>query len=212
FDEFIKKYNLKEEETQEPVEFINFSLNNFEEMYYPFLTKNACKIAIGIRYDNPFISKIKENVKMDIPQELKEPIKVGLERLKENIKKINIKVIFNKEIIKSLLSSKEFKILTEYLNTQTPLIKFKNIDVRITEDPFSNFSLTDNELIQPSFDPTNKLIGLYISRNKNIYQIFDDKFSEIFEKGTPLNKFIQENKELKIRSLSGTKLFVLCIL
>ncbi|MHA1797282.1 MAG: hypothetical protein ACTSVY_02440, partial [Candidatus Helarchaeota archaeon] len=82
----------------------------------------------------------------------------------------------------------------------------------VTYDDFSNFILTDNELIQPSFDPSKKLIGSYLSRNNNIYQIFYDKFKELFEKGIPINEFIKDQEDIEIKYLNPTQCFVLCLL
>jgi hypothetical protein len=91
-------------------------------------------------------------------------------------------------------------------------MEFKNLKIHVTDENFSNFSLADSELIQPSFDPTNILIGAYISRNSNIYQIFDTKFNEIFEAGIAIEEFLQKDKSLKIDSITETQSFVLCVL
>ena len=121
-----------------------------------------------------------------------------------------MQMIFNAEVIKELLLSPEFKILTDHLAQYN--LEFKSINVHVTYDDFSNFNLTDNELIQPSFDPTNRLIGSYISRNKNIFQIFYDKFNELFEKGIPLDQFVQDESDIDLKELSETQKFVLCLL
>ena len=55
-------------------------------------------------------------------------------------------------------------------------------------------------------------MGAYISRNKNIYDIFADKFIDLFEKGTPINQFIKQNKNLNFESLPEFQSFVLCLL
>ena len=107
----------------------------------------------------------------------------SINKIKDNLKNLKIQVVFNNDLITSLLKSKEFKFLIENIN---PIdFEFKNLEVHIIEEDFSNFSLTDEELIQPSFDPTNKLMGSYITRNEKIYQIFNEKFNELFEKGVP---------------------------
>jgi len=216
--EFFKKHNLLEIETPEPVEFVNFDLDHLEEIYYPFYAERECKIALGIKYENPVASLIREYVNTEskitsfteIPQELKIPFQEGISKLKNNLLKINIQVIFNADLVDELLSSNEFKMVSEFLEQSE--LEFESLDVRITKDNFSNFNLSDNELIQPSFSPTNKLIGAYISRNKNIYQIFYDKFNELFEKGIPLNKYLDNHESLSIKSASDTQSFVLCIL
>jgi hypothetical protein len=207
-DDFIKKYNLKSlEAPQEPVELLLFDIKNVDELYYPLLTRNECKIAIGIRYENPLVSFIKNNSIQKIEERLTFSIIEGMNKIKENLKHIDIQVIFNNKLIEVLLSSKEFSILYNQID---PIeFEFKRLDVHITDEKFSNFSLTDDELVQPSFDPTNKLMGSYISRNDSIYQIFNVKFIEIFDKGMPLNEFVSE---ISTDSLSEKQKFALCLL
>jgi len=209
-EDFTRKYNLEEQLVQEPVEFINYSIRNFDESYHAFLAQSECKIAIGIRYDNPLVAMIHEDRLNKLPEDTRIPMRIGMNRIKDNLKNVEVQVIFNSEVIKDLLVSKEFKLLMDHV---TPFnIEFKRIDIHVTDEAFSNFSLTDTELIQPSFDPTNILIGEYVSRNKNIYQIFYDKFIEIFEKGISIERFIIQNKDVKVDSLSETELFVLCVM
>ena len=209
-DGFLKKYKLDEQVSQEPVEFIKFDLGNLDESYHALLAKKECKIALGIRYINPLIEYIYEDRSKTISEEIQDAIRIGMNRIKENLEKIEIKVIFHSEVIKELLASEEYNLLTEHVEPFN--MQFKNIIVRVTDENFSNFSLTDNELIQPSFDPTNNLIGVYISRNKSIYQIFYDKFVEIFENGVSLNDFIGEDKDITYDSLTETQIFVLCVM
>ncbi len=210
-EDFIKSYNLESpEDTQEPVELIIFDLLNIEEIYYPFFAKKDCKIAIGIRYENPLISSIQEKAINDLQENLKNRFIEGLKGVKENIKNIDIRAIFNSDLVKLLINSKGFTILSEHVESLD--IEFKNIKVRITEENFSNFSLTESELIQPSFDPTNKLMGVYISRTQNIYQIFHEKFNELFEKGVPINEYIKRVDDLSSTTLSETQFLTLCLL
>ncbi|MFX0043261.1 MAG: hypothetical protein ACFE8L_10135 [Candidatus Hodarchaeota archaeon] len=209
-EEFIKKYNLEEQVVQEPVEFINYNIKNFAETYYSFSAPKLCKIAVGIRYDNPLNTLIQKYQIKGIPDDIKEDMATGMKRIKENLKNIDIQVIFNSEVVRELLESKELEILSKHVDSFN--LEFKTFDIKITDENFSNFSLTDNELIQPSFDPTNILIGAYISRNKNIYQIFNDKFKEIYEKGVPIAQFIKKEKKITLDSITESESFVLCIL
>ena len=209
-EDFLKSYNLTEQVTQEFVEFIKYDLSNIYETYYTFTTKNECRVAIGIRYDNDLITMIKEKGPENVPEELRTSMKNGMIKVKENVKNLDIKVIFNAELVKELLKSEDFKILAKHLDQYELL--FQKVNVHVTYDDFSNFGLTDTELVQPSFDPTNKLIGAYISRNSSIYQIFHEKFNELFEKGIPINDFLKENKDLGIESVSEKHSFVLCLL
>lgn len=209
-EDFIQNYSFTEQVTQEFVEFINYDLNNFDETYISFMAEKECKIALGIRYENELSSVIKKYGVSSIPEDLNEAMKSGMTKIKENLFNIDIQVIFSTDLIKELLLSEEFKLVSNYLNSYD--LKFKNIDVRVTDEDFSNFNLTDSDLIQPSFDPTNKLIGAYISRNANIYQIFNKKFNELYEKGIPLNQFLKEEKDLKDEPFSKTQLFGLSLL
>ncbi len=207
---FINKYKLEEQAPQEPVEFIKYDLRNLDESYHALLAQKECKIAIGIKYNNPLIDYIHEDWRKTISEDVQDSVGLGMNRIKENIAKINIKVIFNSEVIKELLSSKEFALLIEHVEPFS--MQFKSISIHVTDEDFSNFSLTDEEIIQPSFDPTNILIGIYVSRNKNIYQIFNDKFEEIYDKGIPLNQFLTQNEDITTNSLNETQAFVLCVM
>ena len=209
-EEFLKSYNIREDSTQEFVEFINYDLNNFAETYSAFLAEKSCQIALGIRYDNDLISLVKQKGIEGIPIEISSSIRDGILKIKENLKSLDLRIIFNAEIVKDLLLSKEFEILSKYVE-QFDLI-FKNIDIHVTPDDFSNFMLTDRELIQPSFDPSNKLIGSYLSRNSTIYKIFADKFNELFENGIPISQFLKEQDDIQISDLNQAQHLVLCLL
>jgi sugar-specific transcriptional regulator TrmB len=208
--DFIRQYQLEESATQEFVEFINYNLNNFDDTYYSFMAKSQCKIALGIRYENELTSVFKKNSFQNIPENLRESMKTGMIKIKENVKNIDLKVIFNAELIKELLNSKEFELLSNHVDTFK--FTFGSVDVHVTYDDFSNFSLTDHELIQPSFDPTNRLIGAYVSRNKNIYQIFNDKFNELYAKGISISQFLREQEEITLPPITESQIFSLCLL
>jgi hypothetical protein len=207
---FLKTYQLEEPASQEFVEFISYNLHNFDDTYYSFMAQNHCKVALGIRYETELTSIFKNYRFHNVPENLRDSMKTGMKKIKDNIGKIEIKIIFNSELVKELLLSKEFQLLSEHVASYD--LSFKNLEVHVTQDDFSNFSLTDNELIQPSFDPTNRLIGAYISRNKNIYQIFNDKFNELYEKGISLLKYLQEHDEVPLETLTESQMFALCLL
>ncbi|MHA1641159.1 MAG: hypothetical protein ACTSUX_07830 [Promethearchaeota archaeon] len=209
-EDFLNKYHISEEVIPEFVEFRNYDLKNFSETYSEFLAKKECKIAIGIKYENDLIYLLKKNSIEKLPKDIKDGIDEGILRFNENLKNLDIEVILNAELLRELLSMNEFKVLSNYLNKFD--LGFKKFLVNVTYDDFSNFILTDNELIQPSFDPSKKLIGAYLSRNNNIYQIFYDKFKELFEKGIPINEFIKDQEDIKIKYLNPTQCLVLCLL
>mgnify|MGYP006277625511 CR=1 FL=1 len=213
-ENFIENYNLEEEQlpTQEPVEFINFGWKNLDEILYPFSVPNNSytKIAVGIRYQNPLASKILESKKDTLTKEVQEAVTEGIEKITPDLQSLKIHVILNEEILENLLHSKEYEVLSPFIGK----LKFsiKEIRVHITKENFSNFSLTEGELIQPSFDPSNQLIGSYISRNSNIYQVFEDKFSEIFKHGIPVDEYLSDNPEFDVDFLSDKEKLTFCLL
>ncbi|KKN11934.1 hypothetical protein LCGC14_1021620, partial [marine sediment metagenome] len=99
-DGFLKKYKLDEQVSQEPVEFIKFDLGNLDESYHALLAQKECKIALGIRYINPLIEYIYKDRSKNITEETQDAIRSGMNRIKENLEKIEIKVIFHSEVIK----------------------------------------------------------------------------------------------------------------
>ena len=208
-DDFSKSFNLSQEVTQEFVEFVNYDLKFFAETYSAFLTESQCKIATGIRYENDLISMVKSLGMDNFPKDIIGSLREGMNKIKNNLKRLDLKIIFNAELVEDLLESEEFNILANHASSFN--LDFKEIVVHVTHDDFSNFILTDKELIQPSFDPSNKLIGSYLSRNGSIYKIFDEKFNELFAKGVKINQFIEE-EGFKVNKLNETQKFVLCLL
>jgi hypothetical protein len=210
-EDFIQQYHLSDQTSESPVEFINYNLENFDDLYYPFFAKNNCKLAVGIRYENLIMSLLQKDSIEALSNENKEIILDGIKDFKDNLSKIEIQVIFNTDILVALLGGGDFETLSQLLSDLD--FKFKKLEVRITEADFSNFSLVDsNELIQPSFDPTNKLMGAYISRNNNIFQVFKDKFNELFDKALDLNTYLERNKSIPYESLTEFESFILCLL
>jgi len=130
FENFLESYNIKQEVVQEPIEFINFSFDNFNEMYYPFFAQNECKIAIGIRYANPLIVSLQKKSIEDFPEHSKTSLISAMNKIKDNVKNINIQAIFNNELLNEILNSKEFSILTEFIESLD--FKFKNINYNPT--------------------------------------------------------------------------------
>ncbi len=210
FEQFIKKYNLSDEPQSEPVEFLSININNIPDLFYVYTSGKSSRIALSIRYDNPFILELKKYLNKELPKNIKEPLIKSLIQLKNEMQDKDIKVIFSKEYLDSTINTQEFKFLTEFIESFS--IQFKNIEVRVFEQGFSNFSLTDDELIQPCFDPSNILIGFYISRSDKIYQIFSDKFNEIFKNAKPINEFLKKVKYNGLKSLSDIQAFILTLL
>ena len=98
-DDFTKQYKMDDQVVLEPVEFINYNVRNFDESYHPFLAQSECKIAIGIRYDNPLIGLMQKYGFDEVPEELSNSMKTGMNRIKDNVKNINVQVIFQSDVV-----------------------------------------------------------------------------------------------------------------
>ncbi|MFX1275116.1 MAG: hypothetical protein ACFFBP_19820 [Promethearchaeota archaeon] len=212
-EDFLNSYELVEEEVQEPVEFINFDIGQISQIHYPFLADNKSKIAIGIKYNNPLVNLIHDTMdkKEKLTEDLIQRFNSSIEKIKPNLQKIDVQVIFNSELVETLVKSKEFEAISKLL--ESTYLTFKNFQVRVSDENFSNFCLmAENELVQPSFSPTHDLIGIYISRNQNIFQIFDDKFNELFSTAIALNEYVEMHPELGMTSISEIQAFTLCLI
>ncbi|MHA1488138.1 MAG: hypothetical protein ACTSRI_00370 [Promethearchaeota archaeon] len=210
FEEFMKNYSLDEEISPEPVEFINFEGINLENIYYPLFTSEICKFAVGIKYNTPIKSLINKIPNGKIPNVEIDSFKRDMRRIKENLTKIKVYLIINNELMMELINGNEFKIMAKHLKTYN--FEFKELNIRITEENLSNFCLTSTEFIQPCFAPSNLLIGLFVSRDDNIREIFNNKFKEFFDNGIPINDYLKSQKLLRKEPLSEAESFTLCLL
>ena len=76
---FIGNYKLEAEQVvQEPVEFINYSISNFDETYHSFLDQSNCKFAIWIRYYNTLVALIHEDSLTNIHEEENIPMRAAM--------------------------------------------------------------------------------------------------------------------------------------
>lgn len=209
-ESFFKIYELKEPDIGEPIEFLNFDSRNFNWIFYQYLGKNVTKTAIGIVYENPLILELTGEDFSKFNEKLTDILKESFIELAQNIKNNEVYLILNSEVLNTFLGAEHYKKLLNHLKTRVTDIKPKKIDVRVTEEDFSNFSVRDEEmLIQPSFDPKNILLGSYISRQKDIIKIFIDKFEDLFENSTPINEYLEKNNIAGKNKLSEQEIMAL---
>jgi len=207
---FFKMYDLREPEVGEPIEFLNFDTRNFSWIFYHYLATNITKIAIGIVYKNPLIEEMMDYNFAQSDKALTENLKESFVDLTEHVKNIEIYTILNSNVLEIFLKTQKYSKLLEHMKFRVPDVAPKKMDVRITEEDFSNFSLRDDEmLIQPSFDPSNILLGAYISRQEDIVKIFLDKFDDLFEKSMPINEYISQHKIAGKTALSEREIMAL---
>jgi len=199
---FFKVYELKEPEVGEPIEFLNFDTKNLNWVYYPYFANSVSRIAIGIAYENPFINELTKGEFSIIEKELAEILAENLKVLAEHVRQIEIFIVLNSNVLEAFLNSIRYKNIVDLINIKEFIPQ--KIEVRITHEDFSNFALRDDEmLIQPSFDPSNILLGSYISRQKDIVKIFKQKFDDLFENSLQVNDYLRDHRIFEKSELSN---------
>ncbi len=84
-----------------------------------------------------------------------------------------------------------------------------NVKFKVIDQPFSNFAVKDKrDLFQYSISPNNKLIGAYISREKEVVGIFMDKFLELFETGESLKEYFKKRYQRDVAKIEQIALIL----
>ncbi|UYP48531.1 hypothetical protein NEF87_004816 [Candidatus Lokiarchaeum ossiferum] len=98
------------------------------------------------------------------------------------------------KIAQTKIDPSELKILTEKMNP--------NIEVRVSQNTIGNFIIKeDEELLQYSVDPSNTLLGAFISRQKEIIDVFSNKFSEMYSQSVEISQFFKDKKKPQLTLL-----------
>ena len=182
---------------QTPVEFVSFVTPDLdlESEFFTMISDAESWVAHGIFY------------------------KYDYSRTFEAIRKFSVE--FNENISNTLKTNK-FKVLVsdDYLEQIDELFEkhkdlvptLKNLldsnldfDLRHTKKQFSNFVLKDHSiLLQPSFDPSDNLIGCFISSPKEIVEVFTNKFNELFKEAQPVRRNGKSKQEFNFYQILAT--------
>ncbi|MHA1338584.1 MAG: hypothetical protein ACTSRZ_02475 [Promethearchaeota archaeon] len=197
FEKMKEAYQIKEIQEQ-PIEFISLIGDiDLENAIISLLSENISLIAHGIWYDFDFRRIFEKIKKMD--EEERQSFKELFEKLQRNIFKVLISEEYHEQLIN------KYKMYFDYIPLLEDLgINNLRFEIRITKDQFSNFVVKDNkELIQPSFDPSDLLIGYFVSNPGEITNVFEKKFNKFFEKARIFDekKHLEEDKKSLYRFL-----------
>ena len=215
-EKMIEVYDLNEEEPDlPPVEFLNIS-NEFDS--YDLLMKDivlSCKnlsMAKDIHFEFPFLQSFnKSGKKLTLKPNL-ENYRHILERIQNGMKDISLRILFSAEYVADVIAN-----LVD-LEQNSPEIQkiekeiFENVkfEIKVHQSAVGNFIVKDQkELMQYSIHPSNYLVGMFISRQDEITEIFKNKFDEKFSEAQTLDSYLKE-KNMKILSFySSFLLFTL---
>ncbi len=204
-EEFFAAYNIQKEQ-KTPVEFIRY--DGFEFVFYAFWGERSLSIANGIKYLNPGLKKIITDYENNrVPEQL-------LEHLRDAMRKLEVKILISVDALRdSIAEVNTFSNLEIKIHGEVVKMVPRSIEVRVAQESFSNFTLRDDEiLMQPAFDPGNRLLGCFISSQKEIVQIFRDKFDALFKNAKPLAEFLLGSDEFKETGVKASTSFVLASL
>lgn len=204
-EEFFASYNIQKMQ-KSPVEFIRYE--GFEFVFYAFWGERSVCIANGIKYFNPGLKKIIEELENN---RVSDQI---LEHLRDTIRKLEIKILISVDALReSIAEVQTFTHVKIKIRGETVKIVPRSIEVRVARESFSNFTIRDDEmLMQPAFDPSNHLLGCFISSQKEIVQIFRDKFESLFKNAKPLAEFLLTSEEFKNLDITAGASFALASL
>ncbi len=194
----IETYNLlPQQPSLPPVEYI--SLSNEKEIIDIITHEvfNSCSevfITKGLRVDFSFYDKIynKFEGKKIISPELKSQIT----NILTHFENIQFKALISEDYIDEYVNRLETFSFDKMDQLET-LNKFiSSIEIKISKNTIGNFIIKeDTELMQYSVDPSNKVLGLFVSRQKEIIDVFMNKFNELYSKSIDLPTYFNKIKK-----------------
>lgn len=176
-------YDIQSQSQPAPVEFIRH--DEFEFVFYPFIGARELCMARGFYYDNPGLRTLLEEYHEGELQKQDD-----LEDLLEKINELHVKLLISEDVLKQVPA-----VLESTFGSHKPELAwhFKDLEVRVSDKPFSNFIIKEDVLIQPSFDPTMAQNGSFLSQQEETLQVFRDKFQKLFKEATPLEEYVKAN-------------------
>ncbi len=175
-------------DNEDPFDFIrNEIIGNSKEI---FLTK-------GLNYEINSLEKILEMLKNPkfMKKEGYSDVITLIQTILKKMPPIKYRILISRDHAQEILQI--VKNFSTYNNKFEEIEKeYKNLwDIRIYKDTCGDFIIIDaNELIQFSIDPSKKLLGIFITRSREITEIFFKKFEEMYSKALKLEDYFKEIK------------------
>ena len=190
----------RDEHSLPPVEYINILDNDDAfEFIRSDIIGNSKEISLtrGIKYEIRTFEKIFEMLKD--PKNLKNEgysnAIILVQTILNKMPPIKYRILVSREHAQEILQFiKKFPFISTKIEGFK--ISYENIwDIRIYDGSCGDFIILDsNDLIQFSIDPSKKLLGIFVSRNHEITDIFSKKFEEMYSQALKLEDFFKEIK------------------
>ena len=192
-ENIFEKFGFLDKENQaNSVEFITPALdNNFITINFILnaaSAKKESKIAKCVVYHTDLLKKIEES---NSASEFSQSFRLNIEKIFSKSQNIKIKLLISKEYLdESIPQLLTLSKLNKYLDSISLNIP---IELRVSTEDFSNFSIRDEKiLIQPSFTPNKQILGYYMTSNSEIVRIMAQKFSELYDNSIEIDEFIKQ--------------------
>ena len=211
FQKMIEAYHIAPEIPQlPPVEFVAYANedNPFDFILTELASEHECLIARGIPFENPIFL----NFQNSLEKGHKEALQIILQNFNEwtqKLPRIRYRILISEDFVNDIMSRLQ-PILDEFPELQQiPANLGFDLEFKVINKAFGNFIVQDNgNLIQFSIDPKNILIGIFVSRQKEINQIFREKFEDLCKNAENLSEYLQRtNVQLNLINLVGLLLF-----
>ncbi|MHA1584535.1 MAG: hypothetical protein ACTSVU_02015 [Promethearchaeota archaeon] len=199
YQKTIDEYNLKTEEPElSPVEYINLSAN--EDPFDLFLEIVRDGTEIKFARDSKFNYQFKEKIINEIskPIQTKSAAKSDvisiLQQIGSEVLQKEIEILISDDLAKISLepsNNKQIDLNKNWGNKGKEI--FKKFKIRITHDVVGNFFIKDHsELGQYSIEPSNTVLGMFLSRQQEIVDIFSQKFDKKYKNAISLEEFCKK--------------------
>ena len=196
FQSFTNAYQLTSEDLNvPPVEFISINPRDYTPDFYKtdiIGEISHLKIAKGDKISTPFNRAMFDL--LENPDRVKEygykDIQSFCTEWNDALPANSIKVLITEEYLNEILlpfKNVQSRNLISHLEDR---IHFNSLEIRLTQNVLTNFILKQpRELLQYSTSPNNELLGLFVSKQKEICDIFNVKFDEEFVKAMNLEEY-----------------------
>ncbi len=168
----------------DPVEFLNTLYSSNQELM----------VAKGLVVSNPHVQQMQNMFvsKKELTRLGYDNLDAYLQQFPKTFSHGRSKVLISEEYVENILHIMDVKTLSAEIKQKISAVINFEIDIRVHSQSFSNFIIKDHkELLQYSVDPSNALLGLFVSRQDEITQIFKNTFEKMYQNSTDFHAYFK---------------------
>jgi hypothetical protein len=209
FSQMMDVYQLPTEDHAPPVEFISYDSNDnpLEYLQNLFANSTQCLITKEMRNNSKVTDDMLAILRNPENHNYKSPTELS-KLLSQLFGKVQFQALLNEDLCNEI---GDFLVTMqdEYTAIESLAIVPENVQLRITSQSVGNFIIKDHqELLQMSFAPNKVLVGIFVSRQNEIIDIFAQKFTGIYTNATDFDSYFK-NRYKRPASLLEKFIFLL---